>query len=186
MWNIFIPETCTSSRFLFHNTPNQYEVCSKNTRTQVIKMYFIWKLHVRVPFKVLFSPTHTLLPTVFLLLQTVLIRFFCDDFHLLRRICLNFRNRHKSSSFWGLFKFWEREKVTRSKVRWVEGMGTEQLSSVWPKTHEFWVLSGVEHCRDGKSSCHFSTILALWVEQRPQTFQYFSCVARKYLMALVR
>ena len=43
-------------------------------------MYFIWKLRVWMPFKVLFSPTHTLVPTVFSLLETVLVRFFCDGF----------------------------------------------------------------------------------------------------------
>ena len=45
------------------NSKSLYEVCSKNTRTVVIKMYFIWKLHVWVPFKVLSSQTHTLIPT---------------------------------------------------------------------------------------------------------------------------
>jgi len=81
-------------------------------------MYFIWKLHVWVPFKVLSSPTHALIPTVYPLLETVLVRFFCDGFQLLRRICLNLRNRLESSSFEGFFKFWEQDKVTRSKVVW--------------------------------------------------------------------
>ena len=62
-------------------------------------MYFIWKLHVWVPFKVLSSPTHTLIPRVFPLLETVLVRFFRDGFQLLRRIYLSPRNRLKTSSF---------------------------------------------------------------------------------------
>ena len=62
-------------------------------------MYFIWKLHVLVLFKVLSSPTHTLILAMFPLLETVLLRFFCDGFQLRRRICLNLRNRLKSSSF---------------------------------------------------------------------------------------
>ena len=86
-------------------------------------MYFIWALHVWVPFRVFSSPTHTLIPTVFPLLETVLVRFFYDGFQLLRRICLNLRNRLKSSSFEGFLKFWEQEKVTTSKVRWVGGVG---------------------------------------------------------------
>ena len=73
-------------------------------------MHFIWKLHVWVPFKVLFSPTHTLIPTVFPFLETLQVRFFCDSFQLLRRICLNLRNRLKSSSFGEFLKFWEQEK----------------------------------------------------------------------------
>ena len=84
-------------------------------------MYFIW-LHVWVAFKVLSSPTHTLIPTIFPLLETVLVRFFCDGFQLFRRICLNLWNRLKSSFFNGFLKFWEQEKFTRSKVRWV-GLG---------------------------------------------------------------
>ena len=55
-----------------------------------------------VPFKVLSSPTHTLILAVFPLLETVQVRFFIDGFQLPRRICLNFRNRLKSSSF-GVF-----------------------------------------------------------------------------------
>ena len=67
-------------------------------------MYFIWKLHVWVPFKLLSSPTHTLIPTVFPLLEMVLVRFFCDDLQLLRLIFLYLRNRFESSSFEGFFK----------------------------------------------------------------------------------
>ena len=48
---------------------------------------------------------------------------FRDGFQLLRRICLNLRNRLKSSSFEGFFKFREQERVTRSKVRWVGRVG---------------------------------------------------------------
>ena len=42
--------------------------------------------------------------------EIVLVRFLCDDFQLLRRICLNLRNRLKSSSFEGFLKFWEQKK----------------------------------------------------------------------------
>ena len=94
-----------------------YEICSINMRTEVIT-------------KVLSSPTHTLIPTEFSLLETVLVRFFCDGFQLLRRICFNLRNRLKSSSFQGFFKFWEQEKVTRSNVGWVGKVGK---NSDWPK-----------------------------------------------------
>ena len=87
---------------LLHSSASVCEVCSINTRTEVIKMYFTWTLHVRVPFKVLSSPTHTLFPTVFPLLETDLVRFFCDGFQLLRRICLNLQ----IFFFEGFLKFW--------------------------------------------------------------------------------
>ena len=56
----------------WNSLPDFYEVCSINTRTEVIKMYFIWKLHVWVPFKVFSSTKHTLIPRVFPRLETVL------------------------------------------------------------------------------------------------------------------
>ena len=116
------------------------------------KMYIIWKLHVWIPFKVLSFSTHTLIPMAFPILETVLVHFFCDGFQLLRRIFLNLWNRLKSASFEGFVKFWEQEKVTKSKVRWVGGRGRkEQRSSVWLQTHEFWVLSGLERRRDRKN-----------------------------------
>ena len=46
-----------------------------------------------------------------------------DDFHLLRRICLNLRNRLKFSYFEGFLKFWEQEKVTWSQLGWVGRVG---------------------------------------------------------------
>ena len=82
-----------------------YEVCSINTRTGVVKMYFIWKLHVWVLFKVLSSSKHVLVPTVFPLLETVPLRFFCDGFQFLRRVCLNLRKRLEFSSFEGFLRF---------------------------------------------------------------------------------
>ena len=103
-------------------------------------MNCIWKLHVWVPFNVLSSSAHTLISMMFSLHETVLVCFFYDGFQLLSRIRLNLRNHFKSPSFEGVFKFWEQERVTRSKIKWVEG-GEEQWSSVWPKltSSEFWV-----------------------------------------------
>ena len=129
-------------------------------------MHFIWKLHVQVPFKVLSSPTDTLIPT------TVLVRFFYYGFQPFRRICLNLRNRLKFSSFEVLFKFLELEKITRSKFRGVEGWGRIEIECLAKNSR---VLSGLKRCRDAKTCCHFSTVLAFCVGQRPSDVSVHQC-----------
>ena len=162
----------------------KYEICAKNTRTGVIKNV----LHLEVTrlgsLQNTLPPTHTLIPTVFPLLETVPVRFFCDGFQPLRRICLNLRNRVKSSSFEGFFKFWDQESYKeQGQVSGGEG-GEEQWSSVWLKTHEFWVLSGLEHCRDGKTSCHFSTVLTFCVGWCPSDVSVLQCSKSGWLWSL--
>ena len=55
-------------------------------------------------------PMHTLIPTVFPLLKTVLVRFFYDGFQFLRRICLHLWNHLKFSSFEGFLRFGNKKK----------------------------------------------------------------------------
>ena len=78
-------------------------------RTEVIKKVLYLEVTYLGPFEVLFSSTHTLIATAFPLLETVLVHFFYGGFQLLRRVCLNLRNRFKSFSFEGFFRSWEQK-----------------------------------------------------------------------------
>ena len=138
-------------------------------------MYFIWKLHVRVPFIVLSSPTHTHL-------SQRCFHFFKQSwygFQLLCSICLNLRNRLKSSSFEGLFKFWEQEKVSNSKARWVGVRvgrtvikclikNSRVLSAEWAGAMSWWKIE-----KPVVTSPRFWSFVS---EGVPQTFQYFNVV----------
>ena len=90
-----------------------YEVYSENTRTEVIKnVLYLEVACLGILQSTLLLNAHTYPNDVstFSLLETILVRFFCDGFQLVLRICLNFRNRLKSSSFECFLRFGNNKK----------------------------------------------------------------------------
>ena len=115
-------------------------------------------------------PKRTLIRIISPHLETVLVCFFYDGFQSIDRICLNLRNRFKSSSFEGFLKVWEQEKITRRKT----GKNSDRVFGQKLTSSECWV-SELERCRDGKTSCHCFTVLAFCVGRRPSDVSVLQC-----------
>ena len=100
---------------------------------------------------------------------------FCDDLQLRCRIWLNLRNRLKSPSFEG-FKFCQKEKITRSKVRLVRviGKNSDRVFDQKLASSEYWVdWSFVVMEKPVVTSPQFWSFAS---DNVPRTFQYFNVV----------
>lgn len=90
-------------------------------------MYFIWKLHAWVSYKVFSSPAHKIIPTMFPFVETVLAQIFCNVPRLLWRISL-IRNCFNSSFSQLSFEFVEIRKSRKEQGQVSKG--------VWGRTEE--------------------------------------------------